>query len=76
MKQWQSRYFELAGLYLKYFERAFPRTPDNVRGVIYLDELTSLQDALPTFSDADAFDCVETTRQTVVLATIAIGINV
>ena len=25
----------------------------------YLDELTSLQDALPTFSDADAFDCVE-----------------
>jgi len=26
----------------------------------YLDELTSLQDALPTFSDADAFECVET----------------
>ena len=25
----------------------------------YLDELTSLQDALPTFSDADAFDQVE-----------------
>lgn len=25
----------------------------------YLDELTSLQDALPTFADADAFDCVE-----------------
>ena len=41
VKRWQSRYFELAGLYLKYFERAFPRTPDNVRGVIYLDELTS-----------------------------------
>jgi predicted unusual protein kinase regulating ubiquinone biosynthesis (AarF/ABC1/UbiB family) len=26
----------------------------------YLDELTSLQDALPTFSDAAAFECVET----------------
>eukprot|EP00937_MAST-01D_sp_MAST-1D-sp2_P005555 g5555.t1 len=39
MKRWQSRYFELAGLYVKYFERAFPRTPDHVRGVIYLDQL-------------------------------------
>ena len=25
----------------------------------YLDELTTLQDALPTFSDADAFETVE-----------------
>ena len=28
----------------------------------YLDELTSLQDALPTFSDADAFETVERAR--------------
>ena len=41
VKRWQSRYFELAGPILRYFEHAFPRTNDNIRGVIYLDALIS-----------------------------------
>ena len=39
LKRWQNRYFELTRDNLKYFESAFPRNRDTLRGVIGVDQI-------------------------------------
>ena len=55
--QLRSKLTELGPAFVK-VGQALSTRPD-LLPTAYLDELTSLQDALPTFSDADAFETVE-----------------
>ena len=41
MKKWQSRYFELSGHYLKYYEKKEGKSDDTLKGAVDLKEVST-----------------------------------